>query len=102
MKDNGDVSLFIGMLPGAGHRQLILFPEGHVLAELRECEIETAGYVGTDRGMVAASTLIDLFRRSGWYVDEMPHAGAVWMKTLSADPVGEDEVELSGDSPTLR
>jgi hypothetical protein len=49
--------------------------------------------------MVAASTLISLFRRSGWYVDEMPHAGAVWMKPGSPAPVGEDEGELAGESP---
>ena len=46
MNCDGDVSLFIGILPGAGHRQLVLFPEGQVLADLRDSEIDTAGYFG--------------------------------------------------------
>jgi hypothetical protein len=98
MDGDGDVSVFIGILPGSGHRQLALFPEGHVLADLRECEIRTAGYDGTDRGMIAASTLIRLLRLSGWYVEEMPHAGAVWMKPPAAESIDRDEGELRGDS----
>lgn len=102
MNRDGDVSLFIGILPGAGHRQLVLFPEGQVLADLRDSEIETAGYSGPDRGMIAASILIGLFRRSGWFVEEMPHAGAVWMRPNPGDcseGVAEDGGEFAGDSP---
>jgi hypothetical protein len=98
MDGGRDVSVFIGMLPGAGHRQLVLFPEGQVLADLRECEIQTAGYAGSDRGMIAASSLIGLFRLSGWYVDEMPHAGAVWMKPPHGESIDGDAGELFGDS----
>src|SRR4029078_9948545 len=90
MDGNGDVSVFIGMLPGAGHRQLVLFPEGQVLADLRECEIQTGGYAGSDRGMSGASSLIGLLRLSGWYVDEMPHAGAVWMKPPREESIDGD------------
>jgi hypothetical protein len=98
MDGNGDVSVFIGMLPGAGHRQLVLFPEGQVLADLRECEIQTAGYVGSDRGMIAASSLIGLFRASGWYVEEMPPAGGIWMKPSHVESIDGDDGELLGDS----
>jgi hypothetical protein len=97
-----DVSLFIGILPGATWRQVVLFPEGTVLADIRETEIKTGGYAGPDQGMVAASALIGLFRLSGWYVDEMPHAGAVWMKPCIADDsedVAEDGGKVAGDSP---
>src|SRR5215211_3818960 len=99
MNLGGDVSLFIGILPGATCRQLVLFPEGEVLADIRETEIETAGYSGPDQGMVAASALIGLFRQSGWYVDEMPHAGAVWMRPRHAEGsegVAEDGGKLAG------
>jgi hypothetical protein len=102
MNRDGDVSLFIGILPGAEHRQLVLFPEGRVLADLRDSEIETAGYSGPDRGMIAASTLIGLLRCSGWFVEEMPHAGAVWMRPNPSDcseGVTEDGGEFAGDSP---
>jgi len=98
MDGDGDVGIFIGILPGSDHRQLVLFPEGQVLADLRECDIQTAGYDGTDRGMIAASSLIRLFRLGGWYVEEMPHAGAVWMKPMLAGRIGGDEGELGGDS----
>ena len=101
MEGSGDVSVFIGILPGAGHRQLVLFPEGQVLADLREFEIQTAGYVGSDRGMIAASSLIGLLRLSGWYVEEMPHAGAVWMKPPLAESIDGDGDELLGDSLSL-
>jgi hypothetical protein len=101
MSGNEDVSLFIGMLPGADQRQLVLFPGGHVLADVRDEEIETAGYVGSDRGMIAASALIGALRDSGWYVEEMPNAGAVWLKPGLSVPasVEKDDGEVAGAHP---
>jgi hypothetical protein len=102
MNGNEDVSLFIGMLPGADQRQLVLFPGGHVLADVRDEEIETAGYVGSDRGMIAASALIGALRDSGWYVEEMPNAGAVWLKpgaTTAPSNIEEDDGEIAGARP---
>jgi hypothetical protein len=102
MNVNEDVSLFIGMLPGADQRQLVLFPGGHVLADVRDEEIQTAGYLGSDRGMIAASALIGALRNSGWYVEEMPNAGAVWLKPgITATPasVEEDDGEIAGARP---
>src|SRR4051794_27464995 len=74
------ISLFIGILPGDNRRQVILFPDGQVVANICEHEIDTGGYRGSDRGMIAASALIGALRTGGWYIDEMPHAGAVWLK----------------------
>lgn len=80
MTQSDDISLFIGILPGADQRQVVLFPDGHVLADIRDQEIATAGYAGSDRGMIAASSLIAIFRSAGWEIDEASNAGAVWMK----------------------
>ena len=92
MTQGDDISLFIGILPGADQRQIVLFPDGQVLADLREREISMGGYTGSDRGMIAASLLIGIFRSAGWEIEETPHAGAVWMRPLLGDiPGGLDE-----------
>jgi hypothetical protein len=85
MTQSGDISLFIGILPGAQQRQIVLFPDGQVVADIREQEIATGGYAGSDHGMVAASLLIGVFRAAGWEIDEASNAGAVWMKPLTQD-----------------
>jgi hypothetical protein len=92
--DDG-TSLFIGILPGADRRQVVLFPDGQVLADVREQDIEVGGYRGPDQGLVAASTLIGVLRDHGWYVEEMTNVAAVWLKPRRAaidspsDPEGE-------------
>jgi hypothetical protein len=88
-----DPHLFIGILPGADTRQVVLFPDGQVLADIREQEIQTGGYRGRDHGMIAASALIGLLRDSGWCIDEMPHAGAVWMKPCRPVPATGEALE---------
>ena len=98
MRPSEDVSLFIGILPGAEQRQVVLFPDGHVLADVRDEQIEIPGYRGSDHGMIAASALIGVLRDSGWYVDEMAHAAAVWMKP-AAGTAREDVSEIAGASP---
>lgn len=80
MSPDDGVSLFIGILPGSDRRQVVLFPDGHVLADLREQDIDVGGYCGPDQGLVAASALIGVLRDHGWYVEEMTHAAAVWLK----------------------
>jgi hypothetical protein len=97
MTQNDDVSLFIGILPGADQRQIVLFPDGQVLADLRDREISTGGYTGSDRGMIAAALLIGIFRSVGWEIEETPHAGAVWMKPLLGDVPGGLDEESPGE-----
>jgi hypothetical protein len=96
MTQSGDVSLFIGILPGADQRQIVLFPDGRVLADVREQEISTGSYAGSDHGMVAASLLIGVFRSAGWEIDEASNAGAVWMKPLSQGLAGGFDEESPG------
>ena len=98
MHPTEDVSLFIGILPGAEQRQLVLFPGGHVLADIRDEEIDTAGYRGSDRGMIAASALVGMLRDSGWYVEEMVHAAAIWMRPGS-EGARENVTEIAGARP---
>jgi hypothetical protein len=98
MTPSDDVSLFIGILPGADQRTVVLFPDGQVIAELRERQISTAGYSGSDRGMIAASLLIGIFRSAGWEIEETPHAGAVWMKPLLRGIPGGLDEESPGET----
>jgi hypothetical protein len=97
MTHGDDVSLFIGILPGADQRQVVLFPDGQVLADIRDQEISTSGYTGSDRGMIAASLLIGIFRSAGWEIEETPHAGAVWMKPRLGDMTGGFDEESPGE-----
>jgi hypothetical protein len=80
MNPDDNVSLFIGVLPGADRRQVVLFPDGHVIADLCEQEIDTGGYRGRDGGLVAASALIGALRDHGWHIEETTTAAAVWLK----------------------
>jgi hypothetical protein len=75
-----DVSLFIGCLPGADQRQIVLFPGGRVLAEVCQSEIETPTGDVPDRGSGAAAALIRALNGNGWYIDQVDHAAAVWLK----------------------
>jgi hypothetical protein len=95
---NEDISLFIGILPGADRRQVVLFPEGQIVADVRDEEIEAPGYRGSDRGLIAASALIGALRESGWYVEEMANAAAVWLKPGSRG-AHADAAEAAGAHP---
>jgi len=75
-----EVSLFIGCLPGADQRQIVLFPGGRVLAEVCQSEIETPMGDVPDRGSGAAAALIRALNGNGWYIDQVDHAAAVWLK----------------------
>ena len=82
MTDHGDLSLFIGCLPGEERRQIVLFPGGRVLADLREQEHETPlGHVA-DNGWVASTALIGaLTNGGGWYIEDVtPDANGWWLK----------------------
>jgi hypothetical protein len=80
-RDGGDdVSLFIGILPGSDRRQVVLFPDGVVLADICDHRIETGSSVGPDQGLIAASLLIGMLRDNGWYIEELTSAAAVWLK----------------------
>lgn len=96
MTHGDDISLFIGILPGADRRQIVLFPDGQVLADLREHEIATSGYAGSDQGMIAASRMIAIFRAAGWEIDETEHIGAVWMKPGERTRAGDSDEDSTG------
>ncbi len=98
MSPSEDISLFIGILPGAEQRQVVLFPEGQVVADVRDEEIEAPGYRGSDRGLIAASALIAALRASGWCVEEMANAAAVWLKPGSSG-ARADAPEAAGAHP---
>jgi hypothetical protein len=95
LSSSEDISLFIGILPGADQRQVVLFPEGQIVADVRDAEIEAPGYRGSDRGLIAASALIGALRESGWYVEEMANAAAVWLKPGSGN-ARTDAAEAAG------
>jgi hypothetical protein len=73
-------SLFIGFLPGSETRQVVLFPGGHVLADLCEHEIETpTADPLPDRGWSAACALIKTLNDGGgWYIEESTGDGNGW------------------------
>jgi hypothetical protein len=97
-----DVSLFIGCLPGEERRQIVLFPGGEVLAEIYEKEIETpVGSYVADRGSGAAAALIRALNGSGWYIDHVDHAAAVWLKP-SRDAQAPIRLDIRGIGLTRR
>ena len=83
MNDRENVSLFIGCLPGEVMRQIVLFPGGHVVADIREQEIETPmGDWLPDCGWSAANALIGtLTNAGGWYIEDVTDdANGWWLK----------------------
>jgi len=106
------VSLFVGRLPGEDTRKLVVFPNGRVVAEICDQEIESpSGEVLSDRGAGAAAELITALQGSGWYIEQMEKPSAVWLRPApsSADPViaisavdvdvaGEDQLPAEGFS----
>jgi hypothetical protein len=79
------VSLFVGRLPGEEQRQIVLFPEGTVIADIREGEVEFESVAGetrrlADHGATAAYALVAALNDHGWYIDEMPTPTAIWLK----------------------
>ena len=97
MSHGEDVSLFIGCLPGEEMRQIVLFPGGHVLADIREQEIETPmGDWVPDRGWSAANALIGtLSNGGGWYIEEVTDDANGWWLRPRHDS-GAPSVRLRG------
>jgi hypothetical protein len=83
MDDSDNVSLFIGCLPGEEMRQIVVFPGGHVVADIREQEIETPmGDRLPDHGWSGAIALIGaLSNTGGWYIEDVTDdANGWWLK----------------------
>jgi hypothetical protein len=82
VEDDEDVSLFIGCLPGHEERQIVLFPDGQVIGDLRGREVgaeDGLGEVVVDHGWIAACALIEtLTNGNGWYIDEVTEDRNGW------------------------
>lgn len=79
MHRDEEPSLFIGFLPGSETRQVVLFPGGHVVADICVQEIETPTGDLPDRGWSAACALIrTLNNDGGWYIEEITEDGNGW------------------------
>lgn len=97
MEDDEDVSLFIGCLPGHEERQIVLFPDGQVIGDLRgrEVGVEDGAGAVVDHGWIAACALIEtLTNGNGWYIDEVTPDGNGWW--LKPGPKTSDGVLIHG------
>jgi hypothetical protein len=91
-----DLSLFIGRLPGERARQIVLFPDGQVLADLYEETHEMGGLSLPDHGWEAALHLVKALVGRGWYIDQMFEAAdEFWLKP-SGPPPSRDGLKILG------
>lgn len=110
MHNDEDVSMFIGCLPGQEERQILLFPGGQVLADIRGQEVGTEWGISDrvdDHGWIAACELINtLTNGHDWYIEEVTEDGnGWWLKPRSEHkvPPGAMITGLDVDSsPTER
>lgn len=98
MTDHEDVSLFVGCLPGEEMRQVVLFPGGEVLADVREQEIQTPTADSLpDQGWTAACALVKtLTDNGGWYIEEVTADGNGWWLKPRSESRSWPSVRIKG------